>query len=121
MALAMPQRDSGEGARPLRGSLEPVCHKVERNGGQWDSWAGKEVWVPREMETEQFMLIEEWPPGGEALSHRLTEDAVILAPLTEKEARPRGDRSLAEGHTALKGVWRGCHISSQASLTLGVP
>lgn len=27
---------------PLRGSLELICRKMEKHGGQWDNWAGKE-------------------------------------------------------------------------------
>lgn len=48
MALARPQRGSGEGARSLRGSLEPTYSKGERHGGQWGR---KGDGVPREMET----------------------------------------------------------------------
>lgn len=56
------------------------------------------------MKTEQCMLIEDWPGRSEELSHHLTVHAGIPAPLLQQEAGPREARSLAEGHTAMKGV-----------------
>lgn len=75
---------------------------MQEDGEAWGTVG--ELGRKGDMKTEQLMLVEEWPPRGEELSLHLTEHVAIPAPLLQKEARPREGRSLAEGHTAMKGV-----------------
>lgn len=53
-----------------------LCHAWARvTAWLWSCLGRKEMGGPREMETRQLTLTEEWPSRGEEFFHRLTGDS----------------------------------------------